>query len=391
MKKFFIPILIALVTFNSQAQDAGLQSDKFGIITTAVPFMLIAGDARSAGLGDIGVVTSADVFSQQWNPAKYAFSLSKQGFGITYTPYLSKLVNDIFLGNVTYFNRLNERSAVGASLRYFSAGSIELREFADDPGIEVKPNELLVDVSYSLRLSDRFSMGIAGRFINSDLKLGTGFSDGKAASSFAVDVAGYYQSGEIAYSDFDGRWRLGFNFSNIGPKLKYNDGGTESSLPTNMALGGGFDFILDEYNKVGVSLQVQKLLVPTPTDSDAVGEPGHGVIDRSDDYYKESFFSGMFSSFGDHPDGFGGEIKEFVWQAGAEYWYQDAFAFRLGYFNESEESGSRKFVSLGAGFRYTTINFDVSYLFSTSKTVSPLEGSLRFGLTFNFGDEYDEY
>lgn len=381
MKKVFIPIIIALITFKAQAQDI-----QGSVITTAVPFMLIAGDARSAGLGDIGVVTSADVFSQQWNPAKYAFSLNKQGFGVTYTPYLSKLVNDIFLGNLTYFNRLNERSAVGASLRYFSAGSIELREFASDPGITVKPNELLVDVSYSLRLSDRFSMGIAGRFINSDLKLGQGFSDGKAASSFGVDVAGYYQSEEIAYSDFDGRWRLGFNISNIGPKLKYNDGGTESNLPTNMALGGGFDFILDEYNKVGVSLQVQKLLVPTPTDSN-----GDLTIDRNDDYYKESFFSGMFSSFGDHPDGFSGEVKEFIWQAGAEYWYQDAFAFRLGYFNESELAGSRKFVSLGAGFKYTTINFDVSYLFSTSKVQSPLEGSLRFGLTFNFGDEYDEY
>jgi hypothetical protein len=230
-------------------------------------------------------------------------------------------------------------------------------------------------------------MGIAGRFINSDLKLGAlNFEDGKAASSFAVDIAGYYQSEEIAYSDFDGRWRLGFNISNIGPKLKYNDGGTESSLPTNMALGGGFDFILDEYNKVGVSLQVQKLLVPTPTDSN-----GDLTIDRNDDYYKESFFSGMFSSFGDHPEGFSGEVKEFIWQAGAEYWYQDSFAFRLGYFNESELAGSRKFVSLGAGFKYTTINFDVSYLFSTSKVQSPLEGSLRFGLTFNFGDEYDEY
>jgi hypothetical protein len=383
MKKVFIPILLALVSFNALAQDPPAETGTLqGVITTAVPFMLIAGDARAAGLADIGVVTSSDAFSQQWNPAKYAFALKKQGVGVTYTPYLSKLVNDIFLGNITYYNRINERSAVGASFRYFSAGEIELRETADQIPLVVKPNEFLFDLSYSLRLSERFSMAIAGRFINSDLKLGTGFTDGKAASSFAVDVAGYYQSEEIAYNDFDGRWRLGFNISNIGPKIKYDDAGSENSLPTNLALGGGFDFILDEYNKVGVSLEIDKLLVPTPKDSN-----GDGVIDRQDDYYKESFFSGMFTSFGDSNN----ELKEYVWALGAEYWYQDAFAFRAGYFNESEDTGSRKFLSLGAGFRYTTINFDVSYLFSTSKVVSPLEGSLRFGLTFNFGDEYDEY
>jgi hypothetical protein len=343
MKKYFILVLIALITINTSAQETGTLQ---GVITTGVPFMLIAGDARSAGLADIGVVTSADAFSQQWNPAKYAFSLQKQGIGVTYTPYLSKLVNDIFLGNITYYNRINERSAIGASFRYFSAGEIELRETADQVPLIVKPNEFLFDVSYSLRLSDRFSMAIAGRYIHSDLKLGTGFTEGQAASSFAVDVAGYYQSEEIAYDSFDGRWRLGFNFSNIGPKIKYDESGSENSLPTNMALGGGFDFILDEYNKVGVSAEIDKLLVPTPEDSN-----GDGVIDRNDDYYNESFFSGMFSSFGN---------LAVVWALGAEYWYQDAFAFRLGYFNESEKSGSRKFLSLGAGFKYTNINFDVS-------------------------------
>ncbi|GHC48967.1 type IX secretion system outer membrane channel protein PorV [Ulvibacter litoralis] len=383
MKKFFISILITLVAFNANAQEPTETGSLQGVITTGVPFLLIAGDARAAGMGDIGVVTSADAFSQQWNPAKYAFALKKQGVGITYTPYLSKLVNDIFLGNVTYYNRINEQSAVGASFRYFSAGEIELRDTPDQEPLIVKPNELMLDVSYSLRLSERFSMAVAGRFINSDLKLGqSSTSEGNAASTFAVDVAGYYQSEEIAYSDFDGRWRLGFNISNIGPKIKYDDAGSESNLPTNLALGGGFDFILDEYNKVGVSLEIDKLLVPTPSDSN-----GDGTIDRNDDYYKESFFSGMISSFGDGDN----ELKEYVWALGAEYWYQDAFAFRAGYFNEAEEAGSRKFLSLGAGFRYTAINFDISYLFSTSKVVSPLEGSLRFGLTFNFGDEYDEY
>ncbi len=385
MKKFFIPILLGLVAFKSTAQEdnTGIENR---VITTGVPFILIAADPRAAGMGDMGVATSADAFSQQWNPAKYAFALSKQGVGVTYTPYLSKLVNDIFLGNVTYYNRLTERSAVAASFRYFSNGEIELRETADQEPLIVKPNELLFDLSYSLRLGERFSMAVTGRYIRSDLKLQSSIADATAASSFAVDISGYYQSEEIPYNDFDGRWRGGFDISNIGPKLKYDEVGSENNLPTNLSLGGGFDFILDEYNKVGVYAQTNKLLVPTPSDSN-----NDGLINNEDDYYNESFVSGLFSSFGDAPGGFSEELKEFTWALGTEYWYQDVFALRAGYFNESDDKGSRKFASFGAGFRYTAINIDISYLFSTSKVVSPLEGTLRFGLTFNFGDTYDEY
>lgn len=386
MKKVLISVLLLLVTFNLTAQSDPTANQR--VITTAVPFVLIAADARAAGMADIGVTTSADAFSQQWNAAKYAFAVSKQGLGVTYTPYLSKLVNDIFLGNLTYYNRINERSAIGASLRYFSLGDIELRDTAEQDPLLQSPNEFTFDLSYALRLSERFSMAVAGRYLRSDLKIQASNEDATAASSFAVDVSGYYQSEEIGYNDFDGRWRAGFNISNIGPKIKYDEVGQENNLPTNMALGAGFDFILDEYNKVGVSAEVNKLLVPTPQDFD-----GDGDIDADDDqeYESISFFSGMFKSFGDAPDGFSEELKEFTWALGAEYWYQDVFALRTGYFNESDLKGSRKFVSLGAGFKYTAINIDISYLFSTSKIRSPLEGTLRFGLTFNFGDEYDEY
>lgn len=387
MKKIFIPIFICFFIFNATAQEDDPTANQ-RVITTAVPFVLIAADARAAGMGDIGVASSADAFSQQWNPAKYVFAISKQGVGVTYTPYLSKLVNDIFLGNLTYYNRLNERSAIAASLRYFSLGDIELRETIDQTPLIQSPNEFTFDLSYALRLSDRISMAVAGRYLRSDLKIQASNEDASAASSFAVDVAGYYQSEEIAYTDFDGRWRAGFNISNIGPKIKYDDVGQENNLPTNLALGGGFDFILDEYNKIGVLAEVNKLLVPTPQDFD-----GDGDIDAEDDeeYESISFFSGMFKSFGDAPGGFSEELKEFTWALGAEYWYQEVFAFRTGYFNESDLKGSRKFLSLGAGFKYTAINIDISYLFSTSKVRSPLEGTLRFGLTFNFGDEYDEY
>lgn len=388
MKKFIIPILLGLFVFKATAQGGADPSLGNRVITTAVPFILIAGDARSAGMGDIGVATSADAFSQQWNASKYAFAISKNGVGVTYTPYLSQLVNDIFLGNLTYYNRIDEKSAVAASFRYFSLGEIELRETADQQPLLVKPNELALDVSYSLRLSERFSMGVTGRFINSDLRIQAASEDATAASTFAVDVSGYYQSEEVAYDDFDGRWRAGFNISNVGPKLKYDEVGQENNLPTNLALGGGFDFILDEYNKVGLTAEVNKLLVPTPQDFDNDGDID---ADDDDEYEDISFFSGIFQSFGDAPDGFSEELKEFTWALGAEYWYQDSFAFRTGYFNESLDKGSRKFLSLGAGFKYTSINIDVSYLFSTSRIRSPLEGTLRFGLTFNFGDEYDEY
>jgi len=388
MKKIFIPILLVLVSIKATAQESNR------VITTGVPFLLIAADARSGGMGDIGVATSSDAFSQQWNPAKYAFAISKQGVGITYTPYLSNLVNDIFLGNLTYYNRIDEKSAFAVSFRYFSLGDIELRDTFDQEPLIQSPNEFTFDVSYALRLSERFSMAVAGRYLRSDLKIQASNEDASAAGSFAVDVAGYYQSEEIAYNDFDGRWRAGFNVSNVGPKIKYDDVGQENFLPTNLGVGAGFDFILDQYNKVGVNVEFNKLLVPTPPDLDLNGDGEITQEEQSqaiDDYQNISFFSGIFESFGDAPDGISEELKEFTWALGAEYWYQDVFAFRTGYFNESEEKGSRKFLSLGAGFKYTAINIDISYLFSTSKVRSPLEGTLRFGLTFNFGDEYDEY
>lgn len=382
MKNLLIPIILGLFALKASAQLEEQQR----VITTGVPFLLISSDARSAGMADIGVATSADGFSQQWNAAKYAFSLPKQGFGLTYTPYLSNLVNDIFIANVTYFNRINERSAFGGSIRYFSLGEIELRQDQFQEPIPVQPNEFAIDASYSLRLSDQFSMGVTGRYISSDLRIqGTGGDDVGASGTFAVDISGYYQSEEIPYNDFDGRWRAGFNVSNIGPKITYDEVGQENNIPTNLAIGGGFDFILDQYNKIGVTTEFNKLLVPTPRDFN-----NDGVINAEDaaQYQDISFFSGIFQSFGDAPDGFSEELAEVTWALGAEYWYNDAFAFRTGYFNESNTKGSRKFVSLGAGFKYTTINIDVSYLFSTSAVRSPLEGTLRFGLTFNINDNY---
>ena len=388
----FLPII--LIAQFSNAQDR--------VITTGVPFLLIAADARSAGMADMGVATSADAYSQQYNPSKYAFSKQKQGFSMSYTPYLTNIANDISLGQVTYFNRINERSAFAGSLRYFGLGDIELRRDATDPGVVINPNELALDLSYSLKLSPDFAMGIAGRYIRSNLKIPDANTDSKAASTFAVDVSGLYQSQEIAYDNFNGRWRAGFNFQNLGPKISYdNDQLNENFIPANMRLGGSFDFIFDDYNKVSLIGEVTKLLVPTPqipipvdlnndgdtTDSNEVTSAN---ATNNQNYRKISWTSGIFQSFGDAPGGLSEELKEFTWALGAEYWYQDSFALRTGYFNESVEKGARKYLTLGAGFKYNIVKIDVSYLFSASKVRNPLENTLRFSLTFNFGDEYDD-
>ena len=277
------------------------------------------------------------------------------------------------------------QSAFAFGVKYFGLGEIELRQTIDETPTIVKPNEFSIDGSYSLKLSPTFSMAVGGRFISSNLRFQDGQQDSQAANSFAVDVAGFYRSREIAYNSFDGRWRAGFNISNLGGKLQYDEGGQENFLPTNLKFGGGFDFILDQDNVLGVYTEFNKLLVPTPRDFD-----GDGDIDAedNDEYNQISFFNGVFESFGDAPDGFSEELKEITWALGTEYRYQEAFMFRAGYFNENEEKGSRQFFTLGAGFKFKSAQIDLSYLFSTSQVRNPLENTLRFSLTFNFGEEF---
>lgn len=383
-------------------------------ISTGVPFLMVAADARAAGMADQGVATSTDAYSQQWNPAKYAFSLDKQGFAVSYTPYLTGLVNDISLGQVNYFNRINEKSAFAASLRFFGFGDIQITDNQGDYLYDVSPNEFAIDGSYALKLGERFSMSVAGRYIRSALKVASETVDASPASTFAVDVSAFYQSEEIAYDDFNGRWRAGWIWQNLGPKINYDSDDNELNgnfLPANMRIGAGFDFIFDEYNKVGINVEFAKLLVPTPQAKitiDAVDSNGNGAIDADernaaqmatneanakarDDYRRIGWTEGIFKSFGDAPGGFSEELKEFTYSVGAEYLYQDSFALRAGYFNESPLKGARKFFSLGAGFKYNVVKIDVSYLFSASKVRNPLENTLRFSLSFAFGDKYDEY
>jgi hypothetical protein len=412
MRYYIIFFTLLLFTFESISQTETQivpNPNDSRVITTGVPFLLIASDARAAAMGDMGVATDVDTYSQHWNPSKYAFSESKSGFGISYTPYLSKLVNDISLGNITYFNRLNERSAFAVSFKYFSLGEIELIQDEFSQALIEKPNELTMDVSYSLRLADQFSLGVSLRYLRSDLKIQAVDQNAIAASSYGVDISAYYKGEEQAYNDFDGRWRAAFIIQYLGPKIKYDDSGSESFLPTMLRLGGGFDFNLDSYNKVSVTAEFSKLLVPTPpllgTFTDFNDVNGNGIFDDDEEQIGQSytgiisgkptdvdFLTGVFQSFSDAPGGFSEELREFTWSLGAEYTYEDSFSLRAGFFNESEDKGARKFLALGAGFKFTGTNIDLSYLFSASKVPSPLENTLRFSLTFNFGDnEYFEY
>jgi hypothetical protein len=370
MKKIILLFSLLFGVGNLLAQEQNKT------ITTGVPFLLISADAASSGMGDMGAATAPDVYSQQWNPAKYPFSENKLGIALSYTPYISSLSNDIALLNLNFFNKINERSSYAFSIRHFGLGETIFKQNEDDPGQIMKPSEFALDGSYSLKLSQELAISVAGRYIHSNLQIQEVDSDASAASSFAVDIAGYYQSHEMIFQKFKGIWRGGFNISNLGPKLKYSgDIGSESFLPANLKLGGGFDFIFDQDNTLGAYVEFNKLLVPSPQ-----------ANQTNVDYQNVSFVKGVFNSFTDAPGGFSEEVKEVTWALGIEYLYQKAFALRTGYFNENSEKGNRKFLTLGAGFQYQKVKFDFSYLSPTSKHKSPLDNVIRFSISFTIAE-----
>jgi len=333
-------------------------------VTTSLPFLLITSDARAGGMGDIGVATSSDAYSLFHNPSKIAFNENQISAGISYVPWLRNLTDDIFAGNVSFINRFSENSAWGVDLKYFSLGQIDL---TDNTGLPIgfeKPSEFAFSGYYSMKLSEVFSMGVGLKYINSNYDIDDTLSP---VNAVGIDVSGYYQSTEENYGNFNGRYRLGFNIANIGPKIEYTPG-IPNFIPTNLKLGGGFDFILDDYNNVGLNLEFRKLLVPADGASD------------------EGFVSGIFTSFGDSQ-----EFKEVIWALGAEYMYNDAFGVRLGYSHESEEEGNRKFFTLGAGFEAKAFSLDLSYLINASDVNNPLESTLRFSLAFDLGTIYENY
>ncbi|PCI31993.1 MAG: hypothetical protein COB60_10290 [Flavobacteriaceae bacterium] len=376
MNKFGFSILV-FISFLTVISAQNTQR----AITTAAPFLLIAPDARAGGMGDIGVATTADANSQYWNAAKHAFMENKLSMGVFYTPWLRELTNDVFLGGFTISNRLDHRSAWGASVRYFNLGDIALTDREGVPEGTDKLNEFSVDGSYSLLLSETYSMAVTLRYVRSDLGIESTDSSINPVNTFAVDISGYYQSAEKNYGGFNGRWRGGYSISNIGPKVSYSDDGTTNFIPTNLRLGGGFDFIIDGSNTIALTVEFNKLLVPTPPIRNGASRE---ILKGKDD--NVSFVSGMFQSFGDAPGGSSEELEEVTWAVGAEYVYNKIFALRAGYFNESELKGSRKYFTVGSGFSVNNTKIDVSYLFNATDINNPLENTLRFSLSFEIGN-----
>lgn len=394
IRKSLVVLLALMMTgviAKAQQQETGQNLD-YNVISTAVPFMSIAPDARSAGMGDIGVSTSPDVYSMYWNPAKYAFMEDDFSIGLAYSPWLRKLVPDMNIAYLAVSKRVSSKSTIAGSLKYFSLGEINFRdEYNNDKGT-YSPNEFSIDLCYSRKLGDYLSASVAGRFIYSHLTQGvTNYS--RAAWSVAADIAVYYQR-PVYFSTIDGVFTWGVAITNMGSKMSYSDANSRTDfIPTNLRLGPSLKLNIDEFNSLAFSFDLNKLLVPTPPiyarDADGALIPdGNGgfVIEKGKDP-NVSMIQGMFQSFYDAPGGFSEELKEWTLGIGAEYWYNQIFAVRAGFFHEAKMKGNRRYLTFGAGLRYNVFALDVSYLVpvnnaSTSGT-NPLEGTLRFDLTFN--------
>jgi hypothetical protein len=394
MKKiFFIGILLLSIYFSKAQQVSvlSLNGQTINPITTAVPFLMISPDSKQGAMGDVGAATDPDVNSIHWNGSKLAMSDKKFGFGFTVTPWLRQLVPDINLYYLAGYAKINERQVIGASLRYFSLGNIELTNAAGVKTSDYRPNEFAIDLSFSQKLSKNFALGIATRFINSGISRvysTTGGGQGNAASTVAADVSMYYKSNKFKLSDKLATATAGLAFTNIGAKIKYSN--DENFIPMNMRLGGGLKTEIDKYNTVGVYLDFNKLLVPTPpiyqADSagNAIIDPSTGTrVIKSGKNPNVGTVAGLLQSFGDAPEGFNEELREVNISTGLEYWYNNIFAVRTGFFHESKTKGGRQYFTVGAGFKYTIINIDGSYLIPT-KLNNPLQRTWRITISFDF-------
>ncbi len=395
VKYFFSALLFVFFSVNIvQSQNGGHaeihREDQINSITTAVPFLMIAPDARSGALGDAGVSSSPDVNSMHWNPAKYAFIEQDYGLAMNYTPWLRSLIDDINFSNLSGFYRIDELQTVAASLKYFSLGDIVFtNENAEEIGT-FRPNEFSVDVAYARKLGENLSGAVAARYIYSNLS-GDGYISGigetRPGQAIAADVAVYYQR-ELNW-DTPTEFAAGLNISNIGNKISYTDDHHANFIPINLRLGPSLTFALDRHNTIAVMLDLNKLLVPTPPeykrDQDGnvvLDDDGNPIIEAGKDPDR-SVVAGMFGSFTDAPGGWREELREITYAAGVEYWYDKQFAIRGGYFHEHETKGARKYFTLGLGLRYNVFGIDFSYIIPVTQR-SPLENVLRFSLQFDF-------
>ena len=389
MKPIYRLILLLLVTATTLAVKAeGDGKNEFNPIETGVTSLSIAPDARGASMGDLGAATDPDANSQFWNPSKYAFAWSQAAVSLNYTPWLRKLVNDIFLADLSGYYKIGsgDNQALSASLRYFSLGEVNTSQEEGIVGQTLNPYEMSFDIGYSRKLSEKFSMGVVFRYIYSAL----GFSDSYAgdqntgASAFSADISGYYTTYPIIGRN-ECQWSWGWNISNIGTKVSYDGGEDPAFLPTNLKIGTSFMFPLADYHTLAIGLDLNKLLVPAkPRRSDfADGIEGEEeYITKLEDWRNMSPITGIFKSFSDAPGGMKEELREITWSLGAEYAYNNQFFLRAGYYYESQYKGNRQYFGIGAGFSLNVVRLDASYMMATAQT-SPLDQTLRFSLTFD--------
>ena len=369
LKLSIVPFLF-LFSFSLvvEGQAPTGQEVKYNPISTAVPFLTISPDSRHGAMGDVGAATSPDANSQYLNPSKYAFTEGKFGFSLSYTPWLRQLVNDINLAYMAGYYRLNSNEVIATSLRFFSMGDITLTGQDQMATGTVSPSEFAFDVSYSRKLSDKFSGGVAMRYIRSDLSGGIGAETYSAGNAFGTDVSFYYFN-KWGGTGASKSIAAGINLSNIGSKISYDQGANKEFIPANMRLGTTFTNEFDDFNVFSISLDFNKLLVPTPT----------GVVDNTSN---KSVVSSIFGSFSDAPGGFKEEMQEFTISTGAEYWYNKQFALRTGYFYEPQNKGNRKFFTAGVGVKMNIAAIDFSYVIPVHRN-SPLANTIRFTVLFD--------
>lgn len=392
--KFALLSILSILFINSYSQNTEKwlgQQATLNTITTAVPFLMIAPDARAGAMGDVGVASSPDIYSMHWNAAKYAFMEKDMGFGISYSPWLKALVPDINLAYVNFFKRLDDQQTIAASLLFFSLGDITFTNDIGDPLGTYNPNEFSLDFAYSRKLSENFSASVTGRFIFSDLTQGqfVGGSETHAGTSIAADVSFYWRK-KVSFTNSDGVLAFGTNISNIGSKISYSNNNVKDFIPTNLRFGPSLLINIDDFNSISFMMDVNKLLVPTPPvyEVDPItGQPVYGPDNKpiiaAGKNPDVSIIGGIFQSFFDAPGGFSEELREFSIGTGVEYWYDKQFALRVGYFYEHKSKGDRKFFTLGAGLKYNVFGLDVAYLVPLEQK-HPLENTLRFSLLFDF-------
>lgn len=380
-KAFRILLALLMVQLSLQA-SAQEKEDLFNPVNYAVVSQTIAPDARGGGLGDVGAATDPDVNSQYWNPAKYPFCISRAGVALNFTPWLRSLVNDMNLAYLAGYYRIGDHSAVSSSLRYFNLGKVYTSyEGAESgEGTTINPYEMSLDVAYSLMLSETFSLSAALRWIYSDMRFDER-EDNSPASAFAADIAAYYQN-YINIGQRECQLGIGLNISNIGSKIKFSGNEYSEFLPANLRLGASLMIPIDEYNRLTIAADANKLLVPTVPKQEE-GEDNSEYEDRVHREYDDiSAIRGIFKSFGDAPGGFKEELQEIYYGVGAEYTYNDKFSLRAGYHHEAENKGNRKYFTVGAGFKMSVFQLDAGYVVATAKS-NPLDQTLRFSLTFD--------